>query len=168
MIFYTFQSNISTLFVQKVCQIAEWQWYQHNLAQCAANRMVRCNILRDALKNLCNAQQAGSRQAIIRPINPVVIEFLKQMQATNYIGDFTIVDDRRGNKCVVNLIGRLNKCAVISPRFDVPVADMEKYTNSLLPSRLFGHVIFATSQGIMDQTEAQKRHVGGKIIGFFY
>lgn len=130
--------------------------------------MVRCNVLRDALKSICNAQQAGRRQVVIRPINPVVIEFLKQMQNTHYIGDFTVVDDRRGNKCVVNLIGRLNKAAVISPRFDIQAVDIEKWTNNLLPSRLFGHIIFATSQGILDQVECQRRHIGGKIIGFFY
>ena len=130
--------------------------------------MVRCNILRDALKNICNAQQQGKRQVIVRPINPVVIEFLNQMQKTNYIGDFTVVDDRRGNRAVVNLIGRLNKCAVISPRFDLQVSDIEKYANALLPSRLFGHIILTTSKGIIDHVEAQKCHIGGKIIGFFY
>ena len=32
---------------------------------------------------------------------------------------FEIVDDHRAGKVVVNLTGRLNKCGVISPRFDV-------------------------------------------------
>jgi len=55
-----------------------------------------------------------------------------------YIGEFEIVDDHRAGKIVVNLTGRLNKCGVISPRFDVPIRDIEKWTNSLLPSRQFG------------------------------
>eukprot|EP00703_Trepomonas_sp_PC1_P002682 JAP93924.1 Ribosomal protein S15A [Trepomonas sp. PC1] len=130
--------------------------------------MVRSNILRDALKSIGQAQQSGKRQVLIRPVNPVVVEFLKQMQTTGYIGNFTVVDDRRGNKCVIDLVGRLNKCAVISPRFDIAHADLEKWTNNLLPSRLFGHVVLTTSQGIMDHNEAQKRHLGGKILGFFY
>lgn len=57
---------------------------------------------------------------------------------TGYIGEFEIVDDHRSGKVVVNLSGRLNKCGVISPRFDVPITDIEKWTNNLLPSRQFG------------------------------
>ena len=45
---------------------------------------------------------------------------------------------------------------------------MEQWSSKLLPSRLFGHVIFATSRGIMDHHECNKHHIGGKIIGFFY
>lgn len=59
-----------------------------------------------------------------------------------YIGEFEIVDDHRSGKVVVNLTGRLNKCGVISPRFDVPITDIEKWTNNLLPSRQFGFVEF--------------------------
>lgn len=55
-----------------------------------------------------------------------------------YIGEFEIVDDHRAGKVVVNLTGRLNKCGVISPRFDVPIRNIEKWTNQLLPSRQFG------------------------------
>ena len=30
-----------------------------------------------------------------------------------------MIDDHRSNKIVIELLGRLNKCGVISPRFDV-------------------------------------------------
>jgi ribosomal protein S8 len=36
---------------------------------------------------------------------------------------------------VVELNGRLNKCGVISPRFDVGVKEIEGWTARLLPSR---------------------------------
>ena len=55
-----------------------------------------------------------------------------------YIGEFEIIDDHRAGKIVVNLTGRLNKCGVISPRFDVQLKDLEKWQNNLLPSRQFG------------------------------
>ncbi len=38
---------------------------------------------------------------------------------SGYIGEFEVIDDHRSGKVVVELIGRLNKCGVISPRFDV-------------------------------------------------
>ena len=41
------------------------------------------------------------------------------MQKHGYIGEFEVVDDHRSNKIVVELVGRINKCGVISPRFDI-------------------------------------------------
>ena len=38
-----------------------------------------------------------------------------------------IVDDHRAGKIVVELNGRINKCGVISPRFDVSTKDIEKW-----------------------------------------
>lgn len=52
-----------------------------------------------------------------------------------YIGEFEFVDDHRAGKIVVELNGRLNKCGVISPRFDVGVKEIEPWTARLLPSR---------------------------------
>lgn len=54
---------------------------------------------------------------------------------TGYIGEFEYVDDHRAGKIVVELNGRLNKCGVISPRFDVGVKEIEGWTARLLPSR---------------------------------
>eukprot|EP00954_Amorphochlora_amoebiformis_P021233 1345048-Amorphochlora_amoeboformis.AAC.1 len=65
-------------------------------------------------------------------------------------------------------MGRVNKCGVISPRFDVKVSEIEKWIVNLLPSRNFGYVVLTTSLGIMDHEEARRKHVGGKILGFFY
>ena len=87
---------------------------------------------------------------------------------TGYIDDFEIVDDRRSGKIVVNLNGRINKCGVISPRFDMPLESIEEWATKLLPARQFGLVIMTTSKGIMDHNEARRKHVGGKILGFVY
>lgn len=78
------------------------------------------------------------------------------------------MDDHRSNKIVVNLTGRINKCGVISPRFDCPLKDLDKWIENLLPSRQFGHLVLTTSMGIMDHEEARRKHTGGKILGFFY
>merc|ERR1711972_300698 len=71
----------------------------------------------------------------------VVIRFLTVMMKHGYIGEFEVIDDHRAGKIVVNLNGRLNKCGVISPRFDVAIGEIEKWTNNLLPSRQFGYVV---------------------------
>lgn len=80
-----------------------------------------------------------------------------------YIGEFEIVDDHRGGKIVIDLLGRVNKTAVISPRFDVKLPDLENWCTHLLPSRQFGYLVLTTSAGIMDHEEAKRKHTGGKV-----
>merc|ERR1719232_802647 len=98
------------------------------------------NSLADCLKCINNAEKRGKRQVLVRPCS----------------------------KIVISLTGRLNKCGVISPRFDVAIGDIEKWTTNLLPSRQFGYVVLTTSGGIMDHEEARRKHLGGKILGFFF
>ena len=90
------------------------------------------------------------------------------MQKNGYINEFEIIDDGRSGKIVVDLNGRLNKCGVISPRFDLKLKNFEKFVYNILPSRQFGHVILTTNKGIMDHNEARKNHTGGKVLGYFY
>ena len=63
------------------------------------------------------------------------------MHRIGYIGEFEIVDDHRSGKIVVQLNGRLNKCGVISPRYNVQVDQIENWVNLLLPARSFGKII---------------------------
>merc|ERR550519_2959937 len=95
------------------------------------------NSLADALRCINNAEKRGKRQVMLRPCSKVVIRFLTVMMKHGYIGEFEVVDDHRVGKIVVNLTGRLNKCGVISPRFDIG------WTNNLLwqggVDHLWGH-----------------------------
>merc|ERR1712071_233128 len=102
------------------------------------------SVLADCLKTISNAEKRGKRQVLIRPSSKVIIKFLEQMQQHGYIGEFEIVDDHRAGKIVVELTGRLNKCGVISPRFDVPYDEIEQWITNLLPSRQFGFVVLTT------------------------
>ncbi|EDQ90405.1 uncharacterized protein MONBRDRAFT_20393 [Monosiga brevicollis MX1] len=129
---------------------------------------MRMSVLNDALRVMTNAEKRGKRQAMIRPASKVVVKFLQVMMKHGYIDEFEFVDDHRAGKIVVQLNGRLNKCGVISPRFDVKVKEIEKWVNNLLPSRQFGHIVLTTADGIMDHEEARRKHTGGKILGFFY
>merc|ERR1711968_320838 len=71
-------------------------------------------------------------------------------------------------KIVVQLNGRINKCGVISPRYDISHNEIEDWVGRLLPSRQFGKIVLTTNSGIIDHEESRRRKVGGKVLGFFY
>lgn len=85
-----------------------------------------------------------------------------------YIGDFEHVDDRKRGKIIINLLGRINKCAAISPRFPVRINEIDQRESNLLPARQFGHVVLTTDRGVIDHRDAKKRNCGGNILGFFF
>ena len=93
------------------------------------------NVLAAALKAIMNAERKCKRQVLVKPASKVLIKFLKLMQKKGYIGEFEVIDDHRSGKIVIELLGRINKCGVISPRFDITVNKIESWCSRILPSR---------------------------------
>ncbi|KAM0748385.1 ribosomal protein S8 [Meredithblackwellia eburnea MCA 4105] len=129
---------------------------------------MRVSVLADCLTNIVNAEKRGKRQVLIRPSSKVIVRFLTVMQKHGYINEFEEIDDHRSGKIVIQLNGRINKCGVVSPRFNVQLPQIEQWMAQLLPSRSVGYLILTTSAGIMDHEEARRKHVAGKLLGFVY
>ncbi|XP_045713716.1 40S ribosomal protein S15a-like [Phyllostomus hastatus] len=117
--------------------------------------MVFTNVLHDAVKSINNAKKRGKHQVLIKPCSEVITPFLIVRMKHNYIGEFELIDDNRVGKIVGNLTGKLNRCGVISPRFDVKRKDLEKWQNNLLLSRHSGFIVLTTSAGITDREEVR-------------
>ena len=117
--------------------------------------MVCMNVLDDALKSINNAEKRGKRQVLTRPYSKVTVWFLTMMMKQGYHGESEIIYNLRAEKIAVNLTGRLSKCGVISPRFDVQLKDLEKWQNNLLLSHQFGFNVLITSSGIRDHEAAR-------------
>ncbi|XP_063463976.1 small ribosomal subunit protein uS8-like [Pan paniscus] len=70
------------------------------------------------------------------------------------IDEFEIIDHHEAGKIVMNLTGRLNKCEVVSWRFDVQLKDLKRWQNHLLLSQQLACIVL-TSAGIMDHKEVR-------------
>jgi len=126
------------------------------------------NGLEDQLKTILHAclYSWDTAFTFLKHLFSVVLDCI--LTRLGYIGEFEEIDDHRSGKIVIQLNGRLNKCGVISPRFNIRLPDLENWVNQLLPARSIGYVVLTTSAGIMDHEEARRKHVAGKILGFFY
>ena len=130
--------------------------------------MTRLDSLADALSTIYNHEVVGKKEVIIRPASKLIAEVLRVFQRQGIIGEFEFIDDGRAGVFKVQLLGRINKCGVIKPRFPLKKDVFEKYEQRWLPARDFGFLIVSTSQGIMTHTEAKEKNIGGMLLAYVY
>jgi small subunit ribosomal protein S8 len=126
------------------------------------------DILSNALSKIMNGQQRGKKTVSIKPISKLVKEVLRVLNESGYIGESVFEEDATGGKLTVNLIGTINKCGPVKPRFSVKNDNYEKFENRFLPARNFGILIVTTQQGIMTHKAAKERNIGGKLLAYCY
>jgi len=128
---------------------------------------MRHDILSDVLSSIKNGDKYGKREAVT-PASQLVKDILLILQKHNYIGDFEYIDDKRGGKFRIQLLGKINNCNAIRPRLSVGKDEYEKYEKRWLPSVGFGFLIISTPKGIMTHYDAKEKRLGGILLGFIY
>jgi small subunit ribosomal protein S8 len=126
------------------------------------------DTLTNGLITIINNELRNKRECIISPASKLLGQVLRIMQLNGYLGEFEFIDDGRSGKFKVQILGRINKCSAIKPRFAVKTGGFEKWEKQFLPSRDFGLMIVTTSQGIISHRTAEEKNIGGRLLAFVY
>jgi small subunit ribosomal protein S8 len=126
------------------------------------------DTLSNGLITIINNEMRNRRECIINPASKLLGRVLRIMQLNGYVGEFEFIDDGRSGKFKVQLLGRINKCGAVRPRFSVKVDGFEEWEKKILPSRDVGLIVISTPKGVLSHREASEKHVGGKLLAYIY
>ncbi len=126
------------------------------------------DTLGNGLTTIINNEMRNKRECIINPSSKLLGKVLRVMQLNGYIGEFEFIDDGRSGKFRVQLMGRINRCGAIRPRFPAKVDKFEHWEKKFLPSREVGLLVLSTSRGILSHREAKQKTIGGRLLAFVY
>ena len=126
------------------------------------------DTLSNTLSKIDTYENLGRGECIVPISSKIIKKVLEIMNKYNYVGAYEITSTSRGEILKINLIGTINKCGVVKPRFSVKKNDFEKYEKRYLPAQNFGILIVSTSQGIMTNYEAKEKNLGGKLLAYVY
>ena len=130
--------------------------------------MTRMDPVADALINLKNSDIASKKQCFFRPASKLLGEILRVMQKRGYLSTFEFIDDGREGIYRVELMGKINQCRAIKPRYATKRNGFEKYEKRYLPSKDVGILIVSTPNGVLTHKEAKKQGVGGRLLAYVY
>ncbi len=124
--------------------------------------------LANVFSNVINCEKIGKYEVRIKPASKLIKQILTLLQDKHYVGSFTETNDGRGNILTIHLIGAINNCGVIKPRYAVKLNNYTKYEKRYLPAKGFGILIVSTPKGLMTHDEAKELKLGGRLIGYCY
>ena len=129
-------------------------------------------MLNDPLANvmslILNNELIGKSECLISPVSKVIKELLRVMKENDYVGEFKETEDGRGNYIRLTLIGNINKCCVIKPRYSVKSNEFEKFERRYLPAKDIGILFVSTPRGIMTHYDAKSKKTGGRLLAYCY
>ena len=124
--------------------------------------------LANALSLMLNNELVGKSECLIKPVSKVIKDVMKILKQNNYIGNFKEIEETSGNYIKLNLIGSINKCNVIKPRYSVKNNNFEKFERRYLPAKNVGILIVSTPMGIMTHNDVKSKNIGGRLLAYCY
>lgn len=123
--------------------------------------------LADAISAIKNAENAGKKECTINKTSKIIVEVLKRMQETGFIEKFEIVEAARGGKIKATLMGKINDCKAIIPRFFVKKDAYEQWEKQYLPAAGVGVLLVSTSKGLVSHRDVRGK-MGGALVAYVY
>ena len=130
--------------------------------------MASNNVLGNLFATVYNNEIRNKKECLAIPASKLASAILRSMQKNKYIGEFEFIDDGIGGKFKIQLLGRINRCGVVSPRYSVRRNGYTRWERQFLPAVGVGILIVSTSKGVMSHTEAQEKGLGGRLVGYVY
>ena len=124
--------------------------------------------LANALSTIKNAETKGLGKVTICPSSKLIGGILSLLKDKGYVGNFEYIDDGKAGLFQVELVGNINNCGVIKPRYPIKRGDLERWESRYLPARDFGLLILTTTEGVISQNEARTKGIGGKLLAYVY
>lgn len=124
--------------------------------------------LANVLSHIYNYEKDGKKEMITKSNSKLIRNALTILQEEGYLGSHEVIENGKGNNLKINLIGAINKCGVIKPRFRIKLEDYEKYEKRFLPAMNFGVILVSTNKGLMTHIKAKELGIGGTLICFTY
>lgn len=126
------------------------------------------DIINDALSKIKNYERLGKKECVIPSTSKLLVNVLHVFQKEGFIGEFEVSEDSSDGEVRVKLVGKINDCGVIKPRFSSEYGEFTKWEKRFLPSRDFGTLVVSTSKGVVSHNEAKKLCEGGRLLAFVY
>ncbi len=130
--------------------------------------MVMMDTVSNGLTTIVNNEMRNKRDCVISPASKLLGRVLRVFQLNGYIGEFEFIEDGRAGKFKVQLLGRVNKCGAIKPRYSVSADGFENWEKTYLPAREMGILVVSTPFGVISHKEAKGKNVGGRLLAFVY
>ena len=130
--------------------------------------MPALNVLSNLFTTITNNESRRKKECIIIPASRFSRDILRVLQKHRYIGEFEQIDDGRAGKFRVQLLAKINKCGIITPRFSVRKNSYLSWERRFLPAYNMGLILVSTSAGILSHREAQEQGIGGVLIGYVF
>ncbi len=129
-------------------------------------------MLTDPLANVMSSiityEHTGKRELLVNPVSKVIRRVLSILQEHGYVGALDELNEGRGGFAKLNLLGNVNVCGVIRPRFAVKKHEFLKFEKRFLPASGVGILILSTPQGFVTHEQAKEKGIGGRLVAYCY